>query len=613
MSSQLLTYARALHALGPQNVARVASYRLGIKTGVHPVLRLRGAHPRTQKPYFSATRRIVREGLHPRQQVSGSITAFGHILVPCGIKPPDWHRSVLTGTKAQADQPWHRIGAFSAALGDIKGVWELSRFDWLLGMAQRAAAGDADELERLNLWIADWVQSNPAYLGSNWMCGQEASIRVLHLATAALLLDQVEAPLPGLIELVTAHLRRIAPTMSYAVGQDNNHGTSEAAALFVGGTWLESLGGSEGSKWAAIGRQRLAERATRLIEADGSFSQYSTVYHRVVLDTYSFAETWRRRLGLAAFPSEQQSRLAAATRWLHQMVDRLSGDAPNLGANDGAWLFVLEDSDYRDFRPSLQWAAALFLDRRAIAYDGLWDQRLLWLGVDRPALPLEPPKSRSFGDGGYHVARCGRAVAYMRYPRYRFRPSQADALHVDLWVDGENLLRDGGTLSYNASAADTDYFGGTASHNTVMFDGRDQMPRLSRFLFGMWLPRFPALLAEDGSSSVNASAEYTDHRGATHRRELRLQDSRLTVTDTLDGNAKQAVLRWRLAPGDWVLQGDSIRSGRRAVQFMSRGSDPPRVTLSEGQESRYYARKTVLPVAEVSVSVPARIVTEFEF
>jgi hypothetical protein len=31
------------------------------------------------------------------------------------------------------------------------------------------------------------------------------------------------------------------------------------------------------------------------------------------------------------------------------------------------------------------------------------------------------------------------------------------------------------------------YFAGTASHNTIQFDDRDQMPRVSRFLFGDWL------------------------------------------------------------------------------------------------------------------------------
>ena len=118
-------------------------------------------------------------------------------------------------------------------------------------MAQRVALGDPAELTRLNHWLANWSRLNPPYLGVNWKCGQEASIRVLHLAAAALILDQAEQPLGSLCDLLRAHLRRIAPTMAYAIGQQNNHGTTEAAALFVGGSWLASQGVAEAEKWEA--------------------------------------------------------------------------------------------------------------------------------------------------------------------------------------------------------------------------------------------------------------------------------------------------------------------------------------------------------------------------
>lgn len=49
-------------------------------------------------------------------------------------------------------------------------------------------------------------------------------------------------------------------------------------------------------------------------------------------------------------------------------------------------------------------------------------------------------------------------MAMLRYPRFRFRPSQADALHLDLWLEGRNLLRDAGTYSYNTESAWLSYF-----------------------------------------------------------------------------------------------------------------------------------------------------------
>ena len=68
---------------------------------------------------------------------------------------------------------------------------------------------------------------HPPYRGINWACGQEASIRLMNLALAALILDTWDDPSPTMRWLVEAHARRIRPTLSYALGQDNNHGTAE--------------------------------------------------------------------------------------------------------------------------------------------------------------------------------------------------------------------------------------------------------------------------------------------------------------------------------------------------------------------------------------------------
>ena len=73
----------------------------------------------------------------------------------------------------------------------------------MLACAQQAlAARDARErgraLDRLNAWLSDAAEHNPPWRGPNWKCGQEASIRVMHLAAAALMLGQVSRPEPGL-------------------------------------------------------------------------------------------------------------------------------------------------------------------------------------------------------------------------------------------------------------------------------------------------------------------------------------------------------------------------------------------------------------------------------
>jgi hypothetical protein len=353
---------RALASLGPQAVSRVALYRLGLRLGIHPVQRISATVPRG--PFFAPP--APRADLPPSNDLwTDQLRWFDWFTLAMPDGPPDWHFNPFGGGRGDRTRNWWQIPDFGEA-GDIKGIWELSRFAWLVAFATQAAHGDMAALDRINAWLASWATENPPYRGVNWKCGQEASIRVIHLLAAALVLDQDRQPQPGFVEIVAAHLERIAPTMSYAIGQDNNHGTSEAAAMFVGGSFLAALGSPAGRRWARIGRRWLEDRARRLIGTDGSFSQYSIVYHRLMLDTYSFAEAWRRRHGLPAFSPALHRRLAAATHWLEVMVDRRSGDAPNLGANDGARILPLTEGDYRDFRPSLQIASALFCDTRAI-------------------------------------------------------------------------------------------------------------------------------------------------------------------------------------------------------------------------------------------------------
>lgn len=605
-----LARIRTARSLGLGNIARVASYRLRLRAGIHPVQRISaGAPPRA--PFFGVVAVPWSLPVPHAWQHAGNY--FGWYRPGQGNGPPDWHRNPLDSTLAtDTDADWWTIPDFDPALGDIKTIWEASRFDWVVNFSQRAKAGTSESIERLNLWLADWCHKNPPYKGHNWKCGQEASIRVMHLAIAALILEETKTPLPALTELLTTHLQRIAPTLSYAMAQDNNHGTSEAAALFIGGSWLEMLGRPTGRRWHLLGRKWLENRAQRLIQPDGSFSQHSVNYHRLVLDTFSLAEIWRRHLQLHPFSRLLQARAAAACDWLRAMVDPATGDAPNLGGNDGANLLPLTDADYRDYRPSVHLAATLFQDESGYVGPGPWQTHVRWLGAGASHHTRARAHSTLFDDGGYAVIKRGDAKVLFRYPRFRFRPSDADALHVDLWVSGENLLRDGGTFSYNGESEWQTYFSGAGAHNTVQFDDHQQMPRLGRFLWGNWL-KIQALLPiheYDGATIVAAS--YTDGTGSTHARNLELREGRLTVRDTISGFSRRAVLRWRLRPVSWTLHGLDVTDGHHRLAI---SADAPiiRCELVTGWESRYYLQKTALPVLEVELASPGVVTSEYRW
>jgi hypothetical protein len=149
------------------------------------------------------------------------------------------------------------------------------------------------------------------------------------------------------------------------------------------------------------------------------------------------------------------------------------------------------------------------------------------------------------------------------------------------------LLRDGGTGAYNPppeAAWWHDHFTGTAAHNTIGFDGEDQMTRASRFLFAQW----PA------TGDLPDGAWLRDWRGRRHERRVRVEGHRWRVEDRLSGPFRAAALRWRLAPADWKRTENGAESPLFRLRVAADG--PLAITLEQGWESPAYARVVPAPV-----------------
>ncbi len=542
--------------------------------------------------------------------VAGQMRLFCDRLVDVG-DPPDWRRDPLIGLSFGDDKiHWSRIAEFGQA-GDIKSVWEASRFDWAIVLAQAwRLTRDPRYADSLRRWSDDWRRANPPGEGVNWKCGQETAYRLLQVLLTARILEEDERPAPGLMSFVAEHCGRIRPTIRYAIAQDNNHGTSEAAGLYVGGAWLarhveaKSPLGRKARRWRDIGAAWLSDRADRIVAPDGSFSEHSPTYHRIVLDTFSIVEAWRRRLHETELPSVISGRAQAMTAWLEAVVDPVSGAAPLIGGNDGTNIFRFAGPRYGDFRPCLQLASLLF-DGRDRFGPGPWTDAALWLSVTVPSERWAPAATapKLMAQGGWAVLpdpADSRTRAVVRLPVYRFRPAHADALHLDFWIAGVNVLPDAGSFSYNAPEAEYDYFTGAGGHNTVEIDGRSQMPRIGRFLFSDWLKQYPParLSFEDGAILLDAG--YRDGTGACHRRTVRVSPGRVEILDRVGGIRERALLRWRLAPElEWAASGQGVYSRLLDLSVTVMGAAVLERRVVEGAISRYYLRREPVSAYEV--------------
>lgn len=175
-----------------------------------------------------------------------------------------------------------------------------------------------------------------------------------------------------------------------------------------------------------------------------------------------------------------------------------------------------------------------------------------------------------------------------------------------------NVLRDGGSYSYAADATSQDCFTGSRGHNTIQFDDHEQMLWLGRFLRGPWLKTKTLKPVHYEADRASVSASYSDAWGVTHARSLTLEPKCLTVTDRLDGFRYRAVLRWRLRPGAWAMEGGVVTDQHHRLEI---SADVPivRHAIIDGWESRYYLHKTTIPILEVEVREPGTITTKYRW
>lgn len=509
-------------------------------------------------------------------------------------KEPNWFLNPYNGKSCSSDlKHWTRVSEFDAEVGDIKCIWEASRFEWVLTLARAyAVTKDVNYLDRLNELLKTWVHANPSEMGPNWRCGQEASLRCFNMLLAHSILD--EGISSSLESFLYAHIERINSNIRYALIQENNHGTSEAVGLYIIGLFLENDSNDENLKTRARylklkGRRYLEKLVCKLILKDGSFSQHSVNYHRVMLDTLSLAEFFRRKYQEPEFSSQIKEKIKLAINWLKQLVLGERGAVPNLGANDGAMINVLHGCNYRDYRPSIQLASALFKD--GVPFDeGDHDESLFWINLRSNFKEVKKVDS-NFLEGGYLVRHIGDASLLFRLPVYKFRPSQADAMHLDLWIKGENVLTDGGSFSYNDKTGIGDLLKSAKGHNVIVFDNADPMPKIGRFLYGLWLKGFSKV------ADNSILAQYSDYRGNFHRREIRLEEDRIIVTDQIRGSFTSAKMYWHLGYSKFQ---DRVKVGGDAVRSISNISC---------ERSLYYKQSEVCEAMEIDLA-PGVVVTE---
>jgi hypothetical protein len=331
--------------------------------------------------------------------------------------PIDWHLDPVHHKRAPR-KPWYQIPFLDfEKIGDHKIIWELNRHQHLVTLAQ---AGFRDEI--LAQWT-HWQSENPYPIGINWASTLEVAFRALSWLWIRHLIGDFH---DGLLPALHLHGWYIECFLS-TYFSPNTHLLGEGVALFAIGTMCPQI--ADAARWQKRGWNIVLKQAETQVGPDGFHFEQSVYYHIYARDFFEFARDLAARNGVPIPP-----RLDQTIEKMNQALVILSqaGRLPNFGDDDGGRVIRSRTEVRRRLKPALQ-------------LGGIYS--------------MADQHSQLFIDAGPQCALAGGH-------------SHADALSIQLITNGHPVLIDPGTFCY--VCPDRDRFRGTAAHNTLQVDARDQ-------------------------------------------------------------------------------------------------------------------------------------------
>ena len=419
------------------------------------------------------------------------------------------------------------------ACGDHKWIWEINRHQHLVVLAQAfAVTGRTAYFDEVVRQLEHWWTENPFQRGINWTSALEVAFRALswiwiwHLLGATM---SSEFRRRFLAELYRHGLHLQYNLSTYF--SPNTHLLGEAVALHAIGRLFPEFPRSEYRR--ELGRKIVRDQMTAQVRRDGSHFEQSTYYHVYALDLFLFHAV------LEDITDEYSDGLSRMTDFLASVV-QANGDLPLLGDDDGGRVFHPYGERAQVARATLA-TASLMLNKSAFPFSERDVEKvaLWWLGPEKCGivrLPNIHRQSRVFADSGLVVMQRGEISAL--FDAGPFGPwsaghSHADTLSLVVSSGGEEVLIDPGTYTY----MDPDWrdaFRGTAAHNTVRIDGRNQAVPGGPF---RWMNKPEVRLVHFSSTPEQdcavAICQYGDF---THKRTVQFLDGNtFNILDELEG------------------------------------------------------------------------------
>jgi hypothetical protein len=481
----------------------------------------------------------------------------------------------------QTDNVWDNEFSYSLTykqrddIGDARTNWELNRhFQFaLLGKAYYVT-GEKQYLDEFTHLFYDWNEKNPFLHGISWTSVMEVAIRCIQwcLSLAFLqekgnvnkkLLSDLEIGIKNMAEYVDLHHSRFSSA--------NNHLLVEATAIAFAGFAFDY------APWKKLAIEVLDSELLKQNYEDGVNKEMSLHYQTFGMEAYALVMHLMQANGMSV-PVKWKEILERQCEFVaYSMVSETR--ACEFGDNDEGKIIDLEGGEINHYRYVLQ-LCSLVLDRRYESFINLsetvsWMFSSLEINRCKAIKQYEALKSKTFKSGGYSFLKSNdkRVVLAIDHAPLGFGSiaahGHADALSIQLFVDGDCILGDPGTYIYHCDIKSRNYFRRTCNHNTLCIDDKEQSQMLGAFLWGK-KAKSTLIKSDLQKDNDEIIAECDGYRPIMHRRKIHLdkKNDSITIFDNVSKTCNYA-LNFIVAPGCNVeLRDSSIEIKKGNVQVV---------------------------------------------
>ncbi len=421
---------------------------------------------------------------------------------------------------------------------DPKDFWEVARgWRWL---QEILAVEPGIEKNEVIEKIIKWLNENPYPNGLAWAVGLDVAIRAINLSLIFSITGKKE--LEEHLYYHYLYLKKMLWLSKNAIR--NNHYLGE---LIVFVLLAKMMNRQEAAK--------LSKKAKKEIEKqfypDGVNIEQSVRYHKFSLEFVLLAKLF---LNIETPIIEKAAEFLLALK-------KPDGSWPSIGDDDlGCVLRLHNDELNGDYRAILSLLSLIF-DRPdfKIAAEELSAETELflkdaaskWAGLKE----LEPKNTYLFDKGGLFNYRTGwkRNDSYflVKFGPHKWH-AHADLFHIELSINGQNILVDSGTYRYNNVPEQRRYFRSTAAHNTISINDLDQTKQWTTFRWHK-PARVTEWNLEENSKGFEFMGTHDGYKsiGLVHSRRIFGPSDlkKLIVNDCIEGKGTGIIkLFWHFSP-----------------------------------------------------------------